>query len=135
MHMQGRPKDMQKAPSYDDVMTDIDDFFAERISACEALGMKREDIILDVGIGFGKSLEHNLALIRNMSHFKRFGCELLVGASRKSMIDAIDASSVEERLPGTIAVHLKALEQGASIVRCHDVAEHRQALRVWEALS
>jgi dihydropteroate synthase len=89
---------------------------------------------LDVGIGFGKTLEHNLALIQNMGHFKHFGCELLVGASRKSMIDKIIPSSAQERLPGTLAVHLKAVQQGASIVRCHDVSEHQQAFAVWEAL-
>ncbi|MEJ2528370.1 MAG: dihydropteroate synthase, partial [Sulfurovaceae bacterium] len=101
---------------------------------CEALGLSRENIILDVGIGFGKTLEHNLTLLANMRHFKKFGCELLIGASRKSMIDALYPSSVEERLPGTLAIHLKALQNGASIIRCHDVAEHKQALNVWESI-
>jgi len=109
-------------------------FFEERIAKCEALGMKREDIILDVGIGFGKTLEHNLTLLRNMKHFTHFGCEVLIGASRKSMIDKIIPTPTEERLPGTLAIHLKAVENGATIVRCHDVAEHKQALAVWEAL-
>jgi dihydropteroate synthase len=110
-------------------------FFEERIATCEAFGLKREDIILDVVIGFGKTLEHNLTLIRNMAHFKSFGCEVLVGASRKSMIDAIIPTPTQERLPGTLAIHLKAVENGASIVRCHDVTEHRQALAVWEQLT
>lgn len=134
MHMQGTPQTMQKSPHYDDVMVQVSDFFQERIDKCEALGMQRKDIILDVGIGFGKSLEHNLILIKNMNHFKHFGCEVLVGASRKSMIDKIVPTPVEERLAGTLAIHLKALENGASIVRCHDVKEHYQALKVYEAL-
>lgn len=134
MHMQGTPKTMQKDPKYEDVMVAVSDFFAERISKCEALGLSREKIILDVGIGFGKTLEHNLTLIKNMTHFKVFGCEVLVGASRKSMIDKIITSTPEQRLPGTLAIHLKAVENGASIVRCHDVAEHQQALTVLRAM-
>ncbi len=130
MHMKGTPKTMQKDPAYDDVMVEVSDFFEERISKCEALGLDRENIILDVGIGFGKTLEHNITLIKNMAHFKVFGCEVLVGASRKSMINKIIATTTEERLPGTLAIHLKAVENGASIVRCHDVAEHQQALAV-----
>ena len=134
MHMQGTPQTMQKNPYYDDVMIEVSDFFEERIARCEAGGVGREQIILDVGIGFGKSLEHNLALIKNLSHFQKFGCEILIGASRKSMIDKIVTAPTEARLPGTLAIHLKAVENGASIVRCHDVAEHRQALAVWEAM-
>lgn len=134
MHMQGRPQSMQKKPEYDDVMVEISDFFETRISKCEALGLGRENIILDVGIGFGKTLEHNLTLLKNMAHFKVFGCEVLVGASRKSMIDKIISSTVDERLPGTLAIHLKAVENGASIVRCHDVKEHKQALSVLRAM-
>ncbi len=134
MHMKGTPKTMQKAPSYDDIMVEVSDFFEARIAKCEGLGLVRENIILDVGIGFGKTLEHNLTLIKNMAHFKVFGCEVLVGASRKSMINKISTSTPEERLPGTLAIHLKAVENGASIVRCHDVAEHQQALAVLRAM-
>ncbi len=134
MHMQGTPQTMQQAPHYEDVTAEVSVFFEERIAACEAAGLKREDIILDVGIGFGKTLAHNLTLIRNLRHFTHFGCEVLIGASRKSMIEKIIATPVEERLPGTLAIHLKAVENGASIVRCHDVREHKQALAVWEAL-
>ncbi len=134
MHMQGTPQDMQTNPHYTDVMIEVSDFFEERITKCEVLGLSRDNIILDVGIGFGKSLEHNLILIKNLAHFQKFGCELLIGASRKSMIDKITATPTEERLPGTLAIHLKALENGASIIRCHDVAEHQQALTVWEAM-
>ena len=134
MHMQGTPQTMQENPSYDDVMVEVSEFFEERIAKCEALGLERKNIILDVGIGFGKTLEHNLMLIKNMAHFQVFGCEVLVGASRKSMIDKIISTLVEERLAGTLAIHLKAVENGASIVRCHDVKEHVQALVVALAL-
>ena len=135
MHMQGTPQTMQENPSYEDIMVEVSEFFEERIGKCEALGMKREDIVLDVGIGFGKTLEHNLMLIKNMGHFKKFGCEVLVGASRKSMIDKIVPTPTEKRLAGTLAIHLKSVENGASVVRCHDVEEHFQALAVWEQLS
>ena len=134
MHMQGTPQTMQQNPVYEDVMAEVSTFFEERIAKAEAQGLKRENIILDVGIGFGKTLEHNLTLIKNMRHFTHFGCEVLIGTSRKSMIDKIIPTPVEARLPGTLALHLKAVENGASIVRCHDVAEHRQALKVWHAL-
>jgi len=135
MHMQGRPKTMQNNPSYENIMQEVSIFFEERIDKCEVLGLKRQDIILDVGIGFGKTLAHNLTLIKNMAHFKVFGSEILVGASRKSLIDKIIPSQAEERLAGTLAIHLKSVENGASIVRCHDVKEHVQALKVWESLA
>jgi len=134
MHMQGTPRTMQQNPEYEDVTAEVDAFFRERIAACEAAGLSREQLILDVGIGFGKTLEHNLELLRNHANFLRHGCELLIGASRKSMIDKILPTPTEERLPGTLAIHLKAVQNGATIVRCHDVAEHRQALAVWEAM-
>ena len=134
MHMQGTPQTMQISPQYEDVVVEVSRFFEERIARCEALGLARENIILDVGLGFGKTLEHNLTLIKHMEHFRVFGCEVLVGASRKSMIDKIIPTPVEERLAGTLALHLKAIENGASIVRCHDVKEHKQALAVYEAM-
>ncbi|KIM03883.1 MAG: dihydropteroate synthase [Sulfurovum sp. AS07-7] len=134
MHMKGTPQTMQHAPTYDDVMVEVSDFFEERILKCESFGLKRENIILDVGIGFGKSLEHNITLIKNMAHFRKFGCEILAGASRKSIIDKIVSSKIEERLAGSLAIHLKSLEHGASILRCHDVYEHYQAVKVWEAM-
>jgi len=135
MHMQGNPQNMQKDPVYGDVMVEMDQFFEGRIAKCEALGLTRENIILDVGIGFGKTLEHNVTLLKNLAHFRHFGCEILIGVSRKSMIDKIISTQTEARLPGTLAIHLKAVENGANIVRCHDVAEHKQALAVAEALS
>jgi len=134
MHMQGTPQTMQKNPHYEHVILDLDRFFEERIERAESVGLKREAIILDVGIGFGKTLEHNLMLLKHLKHFTRFGCEVLIGASRKSMIDKIDPAPVEERLPGTLAIHLEAIRRGASIVRCHDVKEHRQAIKVYESI-
>ncbi|MDE7175439.1 MAG: dihydropteroate synthase, partial [Helicobacter sp.] len=87
-----------------------------------------------IGIGFGKTLEHNLALIKHLGHFLHFGYPLLVGASRKSLIDKITPCSVEERLSGTLTIHLESLKNGASIIRCHDTKEHIQALKTWLAL-
>ncbi len=132
MHMQGTPQTMQLDPRYEDVVGEVYEFFEERIAKAESFGVKR--IVLDVGIGFGKSLEHNIALLQHLSHFRILGKELLVGASRKSMIDRIFPSSVEQRLAGTLALHLKAAREGADILRVHDVYEHAQALRVWQAL-
>jgi len=134
MHMKGTPKAMQNAPEYDDVMVEVSQFFEARIAKCEALGLDKKHIILDVGLGFGKTLEHNLTLVKNLNHFTHFGCEILIGASRKSMIDKIISTATEERLPGSLAIHLKAVENGASVVRCHDVKEHVQAMAVLEAL-
>ena len=134
MHMLGTPQNMQENPHYDDVVVEVSDFFEDRIGRCEVMGISKKDIILDVGIGFGKNLEHNIALIRNLSHFKKFGCELLIGASRKSMIDKIIKTPLEDRLEGTLAIHLKALDNGANIIRCHDVKEHIRALKVYEAI-
>jgi len=132
MHMQGKPVDMQENPTYSSVIHDVELFFRERIEKAEAYGIK--EVVLDCGIGFGKRLEDNLALITHQSHFLRLGKKLLVGASRKSMIDAISPSPSDERLAGTLALHLKAIEEGASLIRVHDVKEHMQALKVWKAL-
>jgi len=132
MHMQGTPQDMQHNPSYDAVLRDVELFFRERIAKAEDYGVK--EIILDTGIGFGKRTEDNLALITHQSHFLMLGKPLLVGASRKSIIDAVSKSSSDERLPGTLAIHLKAIDEGAAIVRVHDVKEHLQAIKLWQAL-
>ncbi len=134
MHKQGTPQTMQDNPQYDDIISEINHFFELRIGRCEELGLSREDIILDVGIGFGKTLEHNITLIKNLSNFEKFGCEVLIGASRKSMIDALSPSTIANRLSGTLAIHLRALENGANIIRCHDVYEHKQAIDIYEAL-
>ncbi|ADN09743.1 dihydropteroate synthase [Sulfurimonas autotrophica] len=133
MHMQGNPQTMQKNPHYDNILSEVYDFFDERVQKAESFGIK--DIILDVGIGFGKTLENNLVLLKNLEHFLTLQKPLLVGASRKSMINKISPSDVEQRLAGTLALHLEALKNGASILRVHDVFEHVQALKVFRALS
>lgn len=133
MHMQNNPQNMQENPNYENVILEIDDFFKQRIEKAKGFGI--ENLILDVGIGFGKDLEHNLNLLKNLEHFKHFGYELLIGASRKSMINQIVESSIEDRLAGTLAIHLESIKNGASIIRCHDVKEHYQAIKVFEAIN
>ena len=133
MHMQNNPQNMQENPNYENVILEIDDFFKQRIEKAKSFGI--ENLILDVGIGFGKDLEHNLNLLKNLEHFKHFGYELLIGASRKSMINQIVESSIEDRLAGTLAIHLESIKNGASIIRCHDVKEHYQAIKVFEAIN
>jgi dihydropteroate synthase len=128
MHMQGRPQTMQNNPQYENILEDIYNFLEQQIKKAEHFGI--EKIILDVGIGFGKTLEDNLRLIKHLQHFLSLGKPLLVGASRKSMIGQIDGSSVDKRVAGTVALHLEALRNGASIVRVHDVQEHAQAIKV-----
>lgn len=132
MHMQNNQTNMQNNPFYEDVIVEIDDFFTKRLEKVKSFGVK--DIVLDVGIGFGKTLEHNLLLLKNLEHFKHFGYELLIGASRKSMIDKIIPTEIINRLPGTLAIHLESIRNGASIIRCHDVKEHFQAIKVFEAI-
>ena len=132
MHMQNDPKTMQQNPEYENVILDLDEYFTKQIQKANSFGIN--DIVLDVGIGFGKTLEHNLTLLNDLEHFKHFGYELLIGASRKSMIDMITPSSIEQRLPGTLAIHLESIKNGASIIRCHDVKEHYQAIKVQEAI-
>ena len=132
MHMQGRPESMQEQPVYVDIMDDIYTFFQERIAKAHSYGIK--NIILDVGIGFGKSLEDNFLLINHLEHFLRLRKQILIGASRKSMIDKIDPSDVSARLGGTLAIHLQAAKNGAAIIRVHDVQEHVQGLKVQKAL-
>ena len=133
MHMQNNQTNMQDNPFYENVILEIDDFFNQRIEKAKSFGI--EDIVLDVGIGFGKTLEHNLLLLKNLEHFKHFGYELLIGASRKSMINMITPCEIKDRLPGTLAIHLQSLKNGASIIRCHDVKEHSQAIKVFEAIN
>ncbi len=132
MHMQNTPQTMQNNPHYNDVIADIYQFLAQQIEKAKSFGIA--DIIVDVGIGFGKTLENNLHLIKHLEHFRNLECEILVGVSRKSMIDMISPSEVSQRLAGTLALHLEAIRNGASIVRVHDVYEHKQALQVHEAL-
>jgi dihydropteroate synthase len=136
MHMQGEPCTMQNAPQYDDVVAEVIAFLRERVAAAEAAGLT--EIWIDPGIGFGKTLEHNLALLRNIARIREeTGKPILVGASRKRFIQAIDARAVDagqDRLGGSVAAALWAARAGADMVRVHDVAETVQALKVWRAL-
>jgi dihydropteroate synthase len=137
MHMQGEPKTMQAAPRYDDVVAEVRDFLAGRAEAAVRAGVKRERIWLDPGLGFGKALEHNLALLRALPELKALGYPLLVGASRKSMIGRLDplGAGPDARLGGSLAVALWAAAHGADAVRVHDVRETAQALAVWGAMA
>ncbi|BCX79661.1 dihydropteroate synthase [Campylobacter sp. 19-13652] len=131
MHMQGNPKNMQDSPHYDDLLGEISDFFTAKIAAAKDRGAKK--IVLDVGIGFGKTAEHNMLLIKHLSHFNRLGYPLLVGASRKSVINAFYKSDVKDRLAGSLFLHLMAAQNGAEIIRTHDVAEHAQLFALNDA--
>jgi dihydropteroate synthase len=136
MHMQGTPQDMQARPDYDDVVADVIAFLRERVNALLAAGVARERITIDPGFGFGKSVEHNYALLRSISRMEgELGLPVLAGLSRKSMIGAVTGRSVEQRLAGSLAGALAAVAQGARIVRVHDVAETVDALKVWQAAS
>jgi dihydropteroate synthase len=135
MHAQGVPATMQDDPSYGDVLLDVYDALALRLSRAEALGIDRSRIALDPGIGFGKTLAHNLALLRGLSLFHGLGCPILVGTSRKRFIGTIGQAEPKDRAPGSIATALGGVAQGVQITRVHDVAETRQALRLWQALN
>jgi dihydropteroate synthase len=134
MHMQGQPRTMQENPQYDDVVTEVKNFLAERIQACEVAGIPRQRIILDPGFGFGKNMGHNLRLIRELGSLAALGLPLLVGVSRKSSIGALLDRPVEDRLAGSIALATLACWQGASIIRAHDVAATVDALKICHAL-
>ena len=133
MHMQNNQTTMQNNPTYENVILEIDEYLKNQIEKAQKFGIK--DIVLDVGIGFGKTLEHNLLLLKNLEHFSHFGYELLIGASRKSIINMITPTEIIDRLPGTLAIHLESIKNGASIIRCHDVKEHFQAIKVFEAIN
>ena len=134
MHAQGDPQTMQDNPTYDDVLLDIYDFLEGQIEMLEGLGMSRDQIVVDPGIGFGKTVAHNLALLARLSLFHSLGCAVLLGASRKGFIKVIgNAPDPEKRLGGSLAVALEGFAQGAQIVRVHDVEETRQALQLWQA--
>ncbi len=135
MHMQGTPPTMQAAPAYGDVVREVADFFFERLERMSGCGLSREQIILDAGIGFGKTLEHNLQLLGGIEHFQNFGRPLLVGASRKSFIGTLLGSETADRLPASLACASLAVAAGAHIIRAHDVAETVQTVRMTEALA
>jgi dihydropteroate synthase len=134
MHAQGDPRTMQLDPRYDDVVLDVCDWLAARIAVCEAAGIPRTRIVVDPGIGFGKTVDHNLALIGALSILHGLGCPILLGASRKSFIGRLcGGAPADQRLPGSVAAALLGAAQGAQILRVHDVAATRQALAVWQA--
>ena len=136
MHMQGEPRTMQDAPHYDNVVSDVRRFLAERIFACEMSGIEKKRIVVDPGFGFGKTLEHNLALLRALDQFASLGVPLLVGLSRKAMIGTLTGREKHaDRAVGSAAAALLAVQKGAAIVRVHDVAATRDALAVWEAFA
>ncbi len=133
MHMKGSPATMQDAPGYDDVLDEVRDFLGERLQALVTAGIGPDRITLDPGIGFGKTPEHNLALLRRQKELLKLGRPLLLGWSRKSTLGEVTGRSVDQRLAASLAAALGAVSQGASIVRVHDVAQTSDALRVWEA--
>jgi dihydropteroate synthase len=136
MHAQGDPKTMQDAPRYDDVTLDVFDWLSGRVAAAEAQGIARDRIVLDPGIGFGKTVGHNLQLLRDIAVFHALGCQILLGVSRKRFIGVIGGGETPpERMPGSIAVGLHAVAQGVQVLRVHDVAETRQALGLQMALA
>ena len=135
MHHKGAPETMQDNPRYDDVVVEVYLWLEERIAAAEAAGIERSNILVDIGFGFGKTVAHNLELMNHLALFHGLGCPLVVGASRKRTIGALsNEAPVDERLGGSIAFALKAVEQGAQLVRVHDVPETAQALRIWRGL-
>jgi dihydropteroate synthase len=134
MHMQGSPETMQNKPSYQRVVEDVADYLDQRVKACIEAGIKPEQIILDPGFGFGKTVQHNLQLLSNLSRYASQGMPLLAGLSRKSLLDKITGRSVDERLAGSITLAALAAERGAHIVRVHDVRETVDAIAVVNAL-
>jgi dihydropteroate synthase len=134
MHMQGEPATMQQSASYDDVVADVAAFLAQRASACMAAGIDRHRIVLDPGFGFGKTVEHNLTLLRRLSEIAALGYPLLAGLSRKSTIGVLTGRNVDDRMAGSVAAALAAVARGAGIVRVHDVRETADALKVWRAV-
>lgn len=133
MHMQGQPRTMQTNPQYGDLFADINDFFKQRINACETAGVQRERLILDPGFGFGKSLNHNYELLARFDEFNCFGLPVLAGLSRKSMIGNLLNRETSERLAGSLAGALISAQNGAKIIRVHDVKETADVLAVWQA--
>lgn len=135
MHMQGEPRTMQLAPRYADVVAEVGGFLADRIAACEAAGIDRGRIAVDPGFGFGKTVAHNLELLRGLGRLAALGAPLLVGLSRKSLLGALTGRPVDSRLAGGIAAAVMAYVRGAHIIRTHDVAETVDALRVAAAVT
>ncbi len=136
MHMQGEPRTMQRNPRYEDVVGEVLDFFQDRLQTCLDAGVARESIVLDPGFGFGKSLDHNLALLHRLDELNSLGYPLLVGISRKSMLGALTGRKApDQRVAASVAAAVIAAQRGAAIVRVHDVAETIDALKIWSALA
>jgi dihydropteroate synthase len=135
MHMQGEPGTMQQAPKYADVVTEVGDWLAARVSCCESAGIARQRLLLDPGFGFGKTVEHNLALLRGLPALADQGLPVLVGLSRKSLIGKLLGREVDERLPASLALAVLAAERGAAIIRTHDVLATSDALAMCAALA
>lgn len=130
MHMQGEPRTMQQAPVYEDVISEVMQYLAERLLACETAGIPRQQLLIDPGFGFGKSLEHNLKLLAGLKAFQQLSVPVLVGLSRKSMLGDLTGRAVGERLPGSVAAAVIAAERGANIIRVHDVAATVDAIEL-----
>jgi dihydropteroate synthase len=135
MHMRGQPADMQDDPVYDDVVGEVRAFLAERVRAARAAAVPAGRILVDPGIGFGKTLGHNLALIAGLGALRELGCPVVVGASRKGMIGLLTGRPAEGRLPGSLGAALAAVARGADVVRVHDVPETVDAVAVWRAVA
>lgn len=130
MHMQGKPRSMQRSPKYENVINDVFSFLQYRIEMCKKFGIKTSNIIIDPGFGFGKTWYDNASVLKYLAEFKKLNCPIAVGLSRKSMIERTNRNSIptDKRLPGSLALAVMAVERGASIIRCHDVAATRQAV-------
>lgn len=134
MHMQGEPQSMQQAPCYADVVAEVQQFLQDRIWACEAAGIRRERLAIDPGFGFGKTLEHNLALLRHLGRLTELGVPVLAGLSRKSMLGTLTGHAADAREFAGVAAHLAAVARGARLVRVHNVMAMRDALAIWNAV-
>lgn len=134
MHMRGEPQTMQDAPHYDDVAAEVAAFLQQRVDACVVAGISRERIVLDPGFGFAKTLQHNLELFSRLPELHALNLPLLVGVSRKSMIGSVLDKPVDQRLYGSLALAVMALERGGKIIRVHDVAQTMDALKMFEAV-
>jgi dihydropteroate synthase len=134
MHKQGEPATMQQDPHYDDVVREVSAFLLERVTACEKAGVATNRIVIDPGFGFGKTVEHNLQLLKRMKALVDLGVPVLAGLSRKSTLGKLTGRPVGERLAGSLAMALLALQGGATILRVHDVKETRDVIAVWEAV-
>ena len=134
MHMKGDPATMQRDPHYDDVVSEVKAFLRHRVAAAEAAGIARERLVIDPGFGFGKTAAHNLTLLKRLDQFADLEVPLLAGLSRKSTIGKVTGRAMPERLAGSLAMALLALERGATILRVHEVKETRDVIAVWEAV-